>query len=93
MVSRKVAFFKSSAAMGSGKQLTHKRVAANHRKGLITTVIPDANVLIDIERLMNRGGRWSEIKTSGLGELVSLAKKSPSYALHIAPGIALDPAP
>ena len=93
ILNKKIAFFKSSAPRGPRPRLTHKSIAANYCKGINTTLIPDTNILINIERLMNRGGLWSEIKASGIGELVSLLKKLPPFSTYISPGVALHEIP
>ena len=89
----KTLFIKPSRPIDKEIKLDPLLVAKNIHKDIATTLILDTNILIKIEKVVNKGNKWSSIKKQGLDNLIKFLQKCPPKSVCISPGLALNEMP
>lgn len=89
----KTLFIKPNRPIDREIKLDPILVAKNIHKDIATTLILDTNILIKIEKVVNKGNKWSSVKKQGLDNLVKFLQKCPPKSVCISPGLALDEMP
>lgn len=92
-LSKRTFFFKASHPLGAQPKLDPIWIAKNHARGVMTTLLLDTNILIDIEKVVKSGNKTSAIKDKGLHNLISLLYRIPPGSVYLSPGFAFDEMP
>lgn len=93
MTENKTIFIKPNHLGTSTPELNAEVIQINKSKGIETTLILDNNILVKMERIVKHGNKWSSILESGLGNLIELLRKCPSYSICLSPAFALKEMP
>uniref|UniRef100_A0A486XUU6 Uncharacterized protein n=1 Tax=Rheinheimera sp. BAL341 TaxID=1708203 RepID=A0A486XUU6_9GAMM len=87
----KVSFIKPSRPLNGPVKLDRLRQAHNIISKIETTVFVDANILISMEKVMKKGGKYAHLKEHGLQSFVRFLNSSPQVGLS--PGLGLTEMP
>jgi hypothetical protein len=88
---RKVSFIKPSRSLHGPVKLDGLRLARNQIEKIETSIFIDANILISMEKVIDKGGKHSLLKDYGLSNFVRFLNSSPNVA--ISPGLGLTEMP
>jgi len=69
------------------------RIVKTTMRGHETTIILDTNLLIDIERVVQRGNKWSHVTDAGLDNLIKLLNRCPAQSICLSPGMGFSEMP
>lgn len=92
-MSTRTYFIKAGRSVEGAVKLDPVLVAINKYRGVETTIILDANVIISMERVVDNGNKWSSVKEQGLHNLIKLLQKCPPQSACLSPGLALKEMP
>ncbi|MES2825643.1 MAG: hypothetical protein V4732_18730 [Pseudomonadota bacterium] len=89
----KVRFIKPTRPAIIDVVLNPVHVAQNKIRGIETSLMLDTNILINIERIIKDGNKWSNIKNAGLHRLIMFLQKCPPQSICLSVGNALAEMP
>lgn len=87
----KVSLIKPSRPLNGSIKLDRLRLANNIISKTETTIFIDANILISMEKVMKKGGKYAHLKEHGLQSFVRFLNSSPQ--IGISPGLGLTEMP
>jgi len=88
-----ILFFKPSRIAGAKRILDSTLVRENYKQGVVTTLILDTNVLINIEELFKNRSRGATPGNAGIERILSLTMDSPPGSICISPGLGFQEMP
>jgi len=74
---RKVSLIKPSRPLNGSVKLDRLRLTNNIINRTETTIFIDANILISMEKVMKKGGKYAHLKEHGLLSFVRFLNSSP----------------
>jgi hypothetical protein len=86
-------FVKPTYPYGIVPKLDPVWIAKNHQRGIITTLVLDTNVLINMEKVVLLGNKTPLVKEKGLHNLISLLERCPPASVYLSPGLAFHEMP
>lgn len=88
-----VCFIKPCRPASGSTVLNPIVVAENKLNGVETSICLDTNILVSMEKVVDGGNKWSQVRQYGLHNFVKLLQRCPPQSVCISPGLALSEMP